>query len=762
MASGSHAVWALDIGNNSLKALRLRSAGEKLEVVALDYIEHSKILSSAGITAAEKSEIIQNTLHTFVQRNELGKDEIAVSVPGQTSFARFIKLPPVEPKRIPEIVKFEAVQQIPFDINEVEWDWQLMPNPDSPDTEVGIFAIKNELISSYLENFTAKNMRVSTVQMSPMALYNYAFFDRPEAEISGNKAVVVMDMGAENTNLVICTKTSVWQRCILLGGNSFTKAIEGAFKLKFEKAERLKRSAPMSKYARQIFHAMKPVFTDFGAEVQRSLGYYSNSNKGVIFSKIILLGGGFKLQGLSKYTHQATQLPVVRPDEFEKLIASAEVSTAKLHDNICDFGSVYGLGLQGLGLAKIESNLLPGKVARSMMWARKGKYFYIAAAVLLAVILLAFLKTNLDKKAYYSKESQDNRRQVEQVIAKARNAASDLKTQEMRDSGYEEELAKQIKLYDNRNIIPMLHEVLIKCLPNEQNTKSASELYKAFKAGDIETIKTTPRKQRKQVFVTGLSVRYFDSLVSAPLVAKEFATTARSSSRRSGAGVSSMTDMGGGMDEGFGGGMFSLPGAGRTPAPSRRASAPVEEAEVTDGRGFVVVIEGYTPYEDIDELMDPAGVGDDKNRWGIVTRLMNLDANSPFELFQRKNIAHFRREGDIVDMSDAQMPAGIGLEEVKIRAEEAPAANIGGRRGAAAGRSESDAVTTEVVLVDMMTNEEISRTFELDSNGRKKYDAFGKPVFIDRDRWFRLKFKLLWKEPVEESESNLTNRNKVS
>jgi type IV pilus assembly protein PilM len=280
MVTAARSVWAIDIGSSSLKALRLQAAGDRIEVTGLDYIEHPKILNAEGISEEEKNQIIRASLATFVGRNSLAKDDIAVSVPGQTSFARFIKLPPVEPKKIPEIIKFESVQQIPFDINEVEWDWQMMPKPDSPEVEVGIFAIKNELISRYLDNFSSENLRVTLVQMAPMALYNYAQFDRNDLDEQDKKAVVLLDMGSADTNLVICTKFSVWQRCIPLGGNNFTKAIADAFKLDFAKAEKLKRGAPVSKYARQIFHAMKPVFTDLGAEVQRSLGYFSGSHRG--------------------------------------------------------------------------------------------------------------------------------------------------------------------------------------------------------------------------------------------------------------------------------------------------------------------------------------------------------------------------------------------------------------------------------------------------------------------------------------------------
>ena len=92
----------------------------------------------------------------------------------------------------------------------------------------------------------------------------------PSSKNEGKKAIVIVNMGSENTELVVCTKYVVWQRVIPIGGNNFTQAIADTFKLTFAKAEKLKRKAPMSKYAKQIFHAMRPVFTDMGSEIQRS------------------------------------------------------------------------------------------------------------------------------------------------------------------------------------------------------------------------------------------------------------------------------------------------------------------------------------------------------------------------------------------------------------------------------------------------------------------------------------------------------------
>lgn len=737
--AAAKSVWAIDIGNNSLKALRLQQTAENIEVIGLDYIEHSKILSAENITEDEKNQIIQNTLNTFAARNELSKDPIAISVPGQTSFARFVKLPPVDPKRVPEIVKFEAVQQIPFDINEVEWDWQLMPKADSPDIEVGIFAIKNELVGKYLENFAAENLRITAVQMAPIALYNYAEFDRKDLDDADKNAVVLLDMGADNTNLVVCTKTSVWQRCIPLGGNNFTKAIADAFKLNFEKAEKLKRGAPVSKYVRQIFHAMKPVFTDFGTEVQRSLGYYSSSHKNTAFAKIILLGGGLRLQGLNKYLQQTTQITAVRPDAFEKLIPAQNVSSAKLHENICDFAIAYGLGLQALNIAKIQSNLLPAKIARNMMWAQKSKFFVTAAVILLAVSILVLLKTNIDLNACTGRDAQNKRNETENILQTAKSAANNLNSQQVRDAEYQKIIEKYTDIFKYREVIPLLHETIFKTLPNRENNPTQAELYEAYARADTEKIKQIPRNLRKQVFITSIAIDYADSLAAAPLEAEKLQSSFRKIVTPE---YRSRPD--------YEGRDARLRQTVQTATPSPQAGQ--------DQKGFVVIIEGFTPYEKIGELMEPVGVGKDKEKWGIITRMLNLnqlfDGNCPFELFQKDKIEHFRLETGLVDPEDAQMPAGIGIQQTvtRVTADESAVDSRKTARTYSTRGAESDTVPNEIVLVDPLTKEEISKTFDLDDKGRKKYDAFGQPTYIERDRWFRIKTKLLWKNAPQQQE----------
>ncbi|MBW8039474.1 MAG: type IV pilus assembly protein PilM [Planctomycetes bacterium] len=733
MASKSNAVWAIDIGSNSLKALHLSAEGDIVEVIGFDHIQHGKVVTGAGVRPAERDELVALSFRQFVEQNNLGKDDVIISVPSQNSFARFVNLPPVEEKRIPEIVKFEAVQQIPFDINDVQWDWQLMAETEGAEKRVGIFAIKNEVVNSALEHFSRENIQVGYVQMAPMALYNYVLYDRDDLLDSDNEATIVLNIGAENTDLVVCTGSTVWQRCILIGGNAFTRAISDTFKLNFEKAEKLKRTAPMSKYARQIFQAMRPVFTDLATEIQRSLGFYRTSNPNTKLSKIIALGGGTKMRGLLKYLQQTVEIPVERPDSFKKLVISSSVSAAKFHENVNDFGIVYGLGLQGLDLGRIESNLLPRGVARSMAWASKARYFTAAASLILLVSVLAFARTLFDKATYNDKAGI--RDEISVILDDARQAQSKTEAERKAGSGYEAMILKEFEVFNNRDVVPLLTEILVSSLPNEENNPEQSALYSAFVSGDVETVLKTPRKERKQIFITDMKI-YFEDDVN-------------------GAVFESITDQYSGnyerrRDRSQYYGMGGQPGV-----------SAVQQGEP----GFLVTIVGYSPYKNIDNLLDPAGVEDNPDEWGFITRLAHLDdivdGNSPFTLYKKTGgDKHFKLETDDVEARqelsgiDAKnIFRGIGVED--IRFEKVRMARAGMTRPLMTNSSmimdlEGGRIGMRV-LIDPMTKEIISKVAELDEDGKDKLDSRGKPIYIINDHWFVLNVKFTWKDPSKPS-----------
>ena len=395
--------WGIDIGQCALKAVRVELVDGKPTATAFDYVEHPKILSQPD---ADPDVLIREALDKFLSRNPIGRDEVAIGIPGQSGLARFVKLPPVEEKKIAEIVKFEAKQQIPFPLDEVVWDFQKVAGGDVVDgfameTEVGLFALKRDVISRYVGYFSGSKIEVHTIQMSPLALVNYTTYDllrkggkvpaEPEPDAAEDetprgkvRCVVVLDIGTEASNLIITDGGKIiWQRPIPLGGNNFTRALSKELKLTFAKAEHLKRNAAKSPELPAILKALKPVLQDFVGEVQRSLGYFTNTHRNAHVGYMVGLGSAFRLPGLQKYLAEKLSIEVKKPAEFPRLQGEAVTKDPLFVENILSFPVAYGLALQALGEARLTTNLLPAEIRTERLIRAKKPYGVAAAAALL-------------------------------------------------------------------------------------------------------------------------------------------------------------------------------------------------------------------------------------------------------------------------------------------------------------------------------------------------------------------------------------------
>jgi type IV pilus assembly protein PilM len=381
------AVWALDIGQAALKALKLVPGETPDQVVAeaFDFVEYPKILSQPD---AEPEQLVREALATFLERNDLKGCKVAIAVPGQAGLVKFIKLPPVEKKRIPDIVKFEARQQIPFALEEVVWDYQQIGGDEAESdedftmAEVGLFAMKRDQINRAILPFKNAGIEVDIVQMSPIALYNFISFDKLKGS-EGKDSVVLLDIGADNTDLIITDGTRIWQRNVPIGGNHFTRALTKELKLTFAKAEHLKRNATKAPDPRAIFTAMRGVFNDFASEINRSIGFYSSFNKTAKISKVVGLGNGFKLPGLQKFLQQNLGQDVEKLDGFARLVGDEVVGQPVFQDNIMSFAVAYGLAVQGLDRSGLHTNLLPPEIEQVRMIRAKKPWALAASALLM-------------------------------------------------------------------------------------------------------------------------------------------------------------------------------------------------------------------------------------------------------------------------------------------------------------------------------------------------------------------------------------------
>src|SRR5262245_32842602 len=390
-------VWGIDIGQCALKALRLELVNGAVTATAFDYVEHPKILSQPD---ANPDELTREALEKFLSRNPTKGDLVAMSVPGQSGLARFVKLPPVEEKKIVDIVKFEAKQQIPFPLDEVVWDYQKVSEGTvtdgfAMDTEIGLFAMKRDMINRFIGHFQAVKMEVHHVQMTPLALANYMTYDllrrggidgeaAPAQTVGKKQCVVALDIGTDASNLIITDGARIiWQRPIPVGGNHFTRALTKELKLTFAKAEHLKRNAAKSPELANILKALRPVLQEFVGEVQRSLGYFTNTHRDAQVQYMVGLGSAFKLPGLQKFLADKLSLEVRKPDRFNRIAGEAVTDAPVFKENVLSFPVAYGLALQGLGIARLSTNLLPPEISFDRKIRGKKPYAVAAAAALL-------------------------------------------------------------------------------------------------------------------------------------------------------------------------------------------------------------------------------------------------------------------------------------------------------------------------------------------------------------------------------------------
>ncbi|MGH7175967.1 MAG: type IV pilus assembly protein PilM [Tepidisphaeraceae bacterium] len=571
--------WGIDVGNRALKAVKLVREGDQVRIDDFELIEHETVLSNAG---DNRETLIQTALANFVQRHPMRGGVVGVGVSGQSSFARFIKLPPVETKKIPEIVRFEAIQQIPFPLDDVEWSYQLFQHPESPDVEVGIFAMRKELVNAHIKNFTDFDLNVQVVQMNPLAVYNAMQHD---GQLQGT--TMVIDLGAENTDLIIADNETIWMRSIPIGGNNFTQTLEKAFKLPFTKAEDLKRNAATSKYARQIFQAMRPIFADLVAEIQRSVGFYASVHRDSRIKKAIALGGTFRLPGLQKYLQQNLQMDVERLDRLTAGAPSDPKLVPTFNENLLSVVAAYGLALQAMGDSKITSSLLPQHIRREKMWKEKTPMFGAAAALFVLGTSLA-----AGKYLFQSFQYESGKRDYEPRITTIKNEATSLDRQwdnEVQNAnGAERQLMKSIgALSTYRGVWPGLIGDIYSALPELQRNPGAVQPV---------TLKQTPRNQRKLLLIDTISTRYYDNL-GAILADPDFRRWIADNAV-----------------------LAAPPPSGEPPPPAEPAEEPHEGApdpsEVQtnglnkpDARGFLITIRCTSPYGEAPMLIGREFIG---------------------------------------------------------------------------------------------------------------------------------------------------------
>lgn len=305
----SRSAWGLDLSSSGLKAVKLGIDGEeeRVSIKAVEHIEHKKILSQA-VNENEEDTLIRETLETFMARNEVKGDRVVMGLPGVMVLCREVSLPPMSTKQIGGVMQYEVRQQVPFELEGVAWDYQMLNDEnmqEAPGSELRVLlvAAKRPQVEARIKRFRDAGIAVDAVQSDCLALHNLLQFEnREEGELhQPNTARMALDVGSDTTNILVTANESIWFRTMGVGGHAFTKALVREFNLTIIQAEDLKRNPTKARRVSHLYEIWEPIFDDMIKELQTALRSYTQLHDDRKIEKIVGVGGGLQLHGLLRY-----------------------------------------------------------------------------------------------------------------------------------------------------------------------------------------------------------------------------------------------------------------------------------------------------------------------------------------------------------------------------------------------------------------------------------------------------------------------------
>jgi len=385
-------VWGIDIGSSAVRAVKLVRTQEGIRLADYDIRE----LSYLGRDDERILEAVRKALIGLAGRKSLIGERVVVSVSGSLSFQRVVKLPPCPLGKIPEMMRYEAQQQIPFSLDDVIWDYQLVSDPAdvSQGRKVALFAVKREVLDPVLRFCREAMMRVVGVQLTHIALYNYLNW-----ELHFEKPVALLDVGARYTGFAIFdTNGDLWVRPLPVAGSHLTEMVAERRRLSFVEAEQEKISA-LAGGGEEAVAAVMPGIRNLLAEARRSLGFFRSQAAGRDVEKVYLSGRGLSFPGALKLIGDELGVPVAEITYPQK-IAYSLVGPAEVFFEDCRQLSVaFGLALQGLGETRFTTNLLPPSLQLDNVLAEKRTPVALGILVLwiAAVVSLVVVNMRLDR-----------------------------------------------------------------------------------------------------------------------------------------------------------------------------------------------------------------------------------------------------------------------------------------------------------------------------------------------------------------------------
>ncbi len=348
--------------------------------------ETDTIIADPAFEASREAQI-RVALDDMIGKLNISNSKVRYAIASQSVFTRFVKLPPLQDDNIEQIVTFEAQQHVPFPINEVVWDYEMIESGE--DKEVVIVAIKEDALDEINDTVTEAGFCTLEVDVAPMALYNafrYAYGTPDEPTL-------IIDIGAKTSNLLYVEGKSFFTRSVAIGGASISAAIAKEYNITFPEAEHQKmtnglvalgggHTESMDESLAALAIVIRNALSRLPAEIARTTNYYRSQHSGNPPRKVLLAGGGANLPYTLEFFQEKLGIPVDFFNPLGQIVLGKGVNLETISREAHTMGELIGLGLRGVGKSTINIDLVPSAVGIARKEAKR-KPFLLAAAALL-------------------------------------------------------------------------------------------------------------------------------------------------------------------------------------------------------------------------------------------------------------------------------------------------------------------------------------------------------------------------------------------
>ncbi|HEX3720196.1 MAG TPA: type IV pilus assembly protein PilM [Verrucomicrobiae bacterium] len=391
----SKSFLAVDFGAGSLKLAEF----EQNEAGGLRLKQYGiKALGLEGSQEANREAAMQKALQELLAEKGYASRQVNACAPGFHVFSKFVKLPPVDTSKVTQIIRYEAQQNVPFPLDEVVWDYQILGTSATSELEVLLVAVKSEIVEGLFRVAEGAGLRMKLVDASPAALCNAFRYNYGDLE----GCTMLLDIGAKTSNLLFFEKGKVYSRSINIGANSITQDFANEAKIKFPEAEAIKiekgsvslggaYEEPEDPQAAAIAKIARQVMTRLHIQVNQTIQFFRGQQGGSAPQRLFLSGGASIMPYTAQFFAEKLNVPVEYFNPFRNIEIDPSLDLEELSKYAHSYGEVVGLGLRDLAHCPVELNLMPKSSIQRQEFGGKKPYLIASVFALALVVFVIYI-----------------------------------------------------------------------------------------------------------------------------------------------------------------------------------------------------------------------------------------------------------------------------------------------------------------------------------------------------------------------------------